>query len=177
MSIEPTRAKVIASIWQAIAQSGVDFSAIPREQVEKLVSEIANSTMFTMNDVMSEMPKPKANLDALGESDEKLLWEGRPFLSMVESYIITTERIRITQGLVGRDYENFELIRIQDLDYSQGLTERILGIGDIHIKGADPSNPEITLRNIPKPAEVYEIIRRAWLAARKSHGLVFREEM
>jgi len=48
MSIEPTRAKVIASIWQAIAQSGVDFSAIPREQVEKLVNEIANSTMFTM---------------------------------------------------------------------------------------------------------------------------------
>lgn len=177
MSIEQTRAKVIASIWQAVAQSGVDLSAIPREQVEKLVGDIANVTMLTMNDVMSELPKPKANVDLGDDQSEKLLWEGRPFLSLVESYMITNERIRITRGLVGRDYENFELIRVQDLDYSQGLSERMLGIGDIHIKGADPSNPEIILRNIAKPAEVYEILRRAWLAARKAHGLVFREEM
>ena len=177
MSIEQTRAKVIASIWQAIAQSGVDLSAIPREQIEKLVSEVANSTMLTMNDVMSELPRPKANIDIPDEGTEKLLWEGRPFLSLVESYMITNERIRITHGLVGRDYENFELIRVQDLDYSQGLSERVLGIGDIHVKGADTSSPEIVLRNIPKPAEVYEILRRAWLAARKAHGLVFREEM
>jgi len=177
MSIEQTRAKVIASIWQAVAQSGVDLSAIPREQVEKLVGDIANVTMLTMDDVMSELPKPKANVDLGDDQSEKLLWEGRPFLSLIESYMITNERIRITRGLVGRDYENFELIRVQDLDYSQGLSERMLGIGDIHIKGADPSNPEIILRNIPKPAEVYEILRRAWLAARKAHGLVFREEM
>lgn len=177
MSIEQTRAKVIASIWQAVAQSGVDLAAIPREQVEKLVGEIANATMLTMNDVMSELPKPKANVDLEDDKSEKLLWEGRPFLSLIESYMLTNERIRITRGLVGRDYENFELIRVQDLDYSQGLSERMLGIGDIHIKGADPSNPEIVLRNIPKPAEVYEILRRAWLAARKAHGLVFREEM
>ena len=177
MSIEQTRAKVIASIWQAVAQSGVDLTAIPREQVEKLVSDIANSTMLTMDDVMSELPKPKANVDIIDSSAEKLLWEGRPFLSLVESYTITNERIRITRGFVGRDFENFELIRVQDLDYSQGLSERVLGIGDIHIKGADASNPEIVLRNIPKPAEVYEILRRAWLEARKTHGLVFREEM
>lgn len=177
MAIEQTRAKVIASIWQAVAQSGVDLSALPREQVEKLVGDIANATMITMNDVMSEMPAPKATLEINSGSTEKLLWEGRPFLSLVESYMITNERIRITKGLLGKDFENFELIRVQDLDYSQGLSERVLGIGDIHIKGADPSSPEIVLRNIPKPAEVYEILRRAWLASRKAHGLVFREEM
>ncbi len=177
MSIEQTRAKVIAAIWQAVAQSGVDLSALPREQVEKLVGDIANATMITMNDVMSEIPAPKATMELNNDSTEKLLWEGRPFLSLVESYMVTNERIRITRGLLGKDYENFELIRVQDLDYSQGLSERMMGIGDIHIKGADPSSPDIVLRNIPKPAEVYEILRRAWLAARKAHGLVFREEM
>jgi len=177
MSIEQTPAKVIAAIWQAVAQSGVDLSALPREQVEKLVGDIANATMITMNDVMSEIPAPKATMELNNDSTEKLLWEGRPFLSLVESYMVTNERIRITRGLLGKDYENFELIRVQDLDYSQGLSERMMGIGDIHIKGADPSSPDIVLRNIPKPAEVYEILRRAWLAARKAHGLVFREEM
>jgi len=33
------------------------------------------------------------------------------------------------------------------------------------------------MRNIKDPQEVYETLRKAWLAARKSYGLMFREEM
>ena len=29
------------------------------------------------------------------EEGEKVLWKGRPFLSLVESYVITTERIKL----------------------------------------------------------------------------------
>ncbi|HEX9617092.1 MAG TPA: PH domain-containing protein, partial [Anaerolineales bacterium] len=111
------------------------------------------------------------------EFDEQELWKGRPFLSVSESYLLTNERIRITKGFVGRDIENYELIRIQDIDLSQGLSERLLNIGDIHLRGHDPSRPDLVLRNVSKPEEVYETLRRAWLAARKRHGLQFREEM
>jgi uncharacterized membrane protein YdbT with pleckstrin-like domain len=104
-----------------------------------------------------------------------VLWQGHPFLSMVESYMITSERIKIVKGLLSRGVENFELIRVQDIDVKQGLDERILGIGDIVIRGQDPSNPEIILRNIPKPNDVYELLRRAWLEARKRYGLQFRD--
>jgi len=31
--------------------------------------------------------------------------------------------------------------------------------------------------NIRDPNEVYELVRKAWLAARKKYGLSFREEM
>ena len=55
--------------------------------------------------------------------------------------------------------------------------ERVLGIGDVNIRGQDPSNPAIVLRNVPKPEEVYETLRRAWLESRKRHGLQFREYM
>ena len=81
------------------------------------------------------------------EGEETIVWQGRPFLSLIENYIITSERINIAHGLIGKDYENFELVRIQDIDVSQGMGERIMGLGDIHIKGADPSTPDITLRN------------------------------
>ena len=177
MTIDNIRAKIIANVWQAIAQSGVDLSAVPREQQEKLVGDIADNLMVTVNGMLDEspaMPKTEPDVD---EHGEQVLWEGRPFLSLVEFYVLTSERIKIRQGLLGRDIENFELIRVQDIDLKQGVTERILGIGDVTIHGHDVSDPTIVLRNIPKPDEVYEILRRAWLEARKRYGLQFREYM
>ena len=183
MAIEQTRAEVISSIWQAIAQSGVDLSAVPREQQEKLVEKIADSVMVTIDALLEPAP-PEGHAQTAEQSqptegahEEHVLWQGRPFLSMVESYVITTERIKTVKGLLSRGIENFELIRVQDIDIKQGLNERILGIGDIVIRGQDPSNPEIILRNISKPEEVYELLRRAWLDARKRYGLQFREYM
>jgi uncharacterized membrane protein YdbT with pleckstrin-like domain len=115
--------------------------------------------------------------DEVDENDEKVLWKGRPFLSLVENYTVTSERLKIITGLMSRHVENFELIRIQDIDFKQGMTERMFGIGDITIRGHDPSNPDIELRNVSRPEQVYEILRRAWLEARKRHGLQFREFM
>jgi hypothetical protein len=177
MNIEKTQAHIRSGIWQAIAQSGVDLSGVPQEQQEIMVSTIANQLLLTVNELLDEVPKPEIQPEPGDEFDEQELWRGRPFLSISESYILTNERIRITKGIVGRDMDNYELIRLQDIDLTQGLTERLLNIGDIHLRGHDPSTPEVVLRNISKPEEVYEIIRRAWLAARKRHGLQFREEM
>jgi hypothetical protein len=177
MNIEQTRAQVISSIWQAIAQSGVDLSALPQEEQQKLVNTIANQLLLTVNGILDDVSAPDAPTEPANEFDEQELWKGRPFLSISETYLLTNERLRITKGLFGRDVENYELIRLQDINLSQGLSERLLNIGDIHLRGHDPSNPEVVLRNISKPEEVYEILRRAWLAARKSHGLLFREEM
>lgn len=176
MAIEQTRTQVIANIWQAIAQSDVDLSGVPHDQQEKLVAEIADNIMLGMNAMMDEQEHSLGSEIETGE-DEQILWTGRPFLSMVETYAITSERIKIIKGLFSRDLENYELIRIQDIDLSQGVNERILNIGDLTIQGHDPSDPTVILRNISKPDEVYEILRRAWLEARKRHGLQFREYM
>jgi len=177
MAIDKQRAQVIGSVWQAIAQSGVDLSSIPQEQQEKLVGKIADGVMLSMDAILGEALPPATTEDELEGLDEKILWQGRPFLSLVENYTITTERVKIITGLVARRVENFELIRVQDIDFKQGMGERMLGIGDVHLRGQDPSNPDIILRNIPKPEEVYEILRKAWLESRKRHGLQFREYM
>lgn len=176
MAIEHTRAQVIANIWQAIAQSGIDLSSVPQDQQEALVAKIADNIMLGMNLMMDEEESNLAEEIEIGE-DEQVLWSGRPFLSMVESYAITSERIKIVKGLFSRDLENYELIRIQDIDLSQGVEERIFNIGDLTIRGHDPSDPTVIPRNISDPDQVYEILRRAWLEARKRHGLQFREYM
>jgi len=177
MSIDKLRAQVISSIWQAIAQSGVDLSSVSQDQQEKLVGKIADGVMVTMDSIMEEEMPLTTTEDEVDELDERVLWKGRPFLSLVENYTITSERLKIITGLVSRHVENFELIRIQDIDFKQGMGERMIDIGDINIRGHDPSNPNIVLRNVSKPEEVYEIMRKAWLDARKRHGLQFREYM
>jgi len=177
MSIEKIRTQIVGSIWQAIAQSGVDLSSVPREEQEKMVDKVADSVMVTMDSILDENTQENPEAHTVDADDERVLWQGRPFLSLVESYIITTERIKIVTGLVSRHVENFELIRVQDLDFKQGMSERILNIGDVTIRGHDPSDPVVVLRNVPKPEEVYETLRKAWLEARKRHGLQFREFM
>ena len=171
MEIQQIRAKVKSSIWQAVAQSGVNLASVPAEQQSKLVDSIADTLLETINEVMDDAPGAKPRVDALLDGEEQIIWEGRPFLSLVESYVITSERIKTVKGLIGKDIENFELIRVQDVDVSQNLSERIFNIGDITIRGHDPSDPTLELRNIKDPQAVYELLRKAWLAARKKYGL------
>ena len=175
MNLKEIHAQIVASIWRAIAQSKVDLSSVPQDQRDEMVNQIADNVLVTVNDLLDQVKEEPAV--ELAEGDEKVLWQGRPFLSLVESYVLTNERLKIVKGLLSRDIENFELIRVQDIDLSLNVTDRILGIGDIVIKGADPSSPEVIIRNINNPQEVYEIMRRAWLEARKKHGLQFREFM
>ena len=177
MTIEKIRTQLISSIWQAVAQSSVDLSAVPKDQQEKLVAKIAENVMVTMDSILEEEASTKAEDEKQDDQDEHVLWQGRPFLSAVENYTITSERIKITKGLLARNVENFELIRIQDIDYKQGVTERMVGVGDINIRGQDASEPKIVLRNVSHPEDVYDVLRKAWMDARKRYGLQFREYM
>lgn len=95
----------------------------------------------------------------------------------VESYLLTSERLRITRGIVGKDREDIELVRIEDIDHKQNLGERVLNLGDVIVRSHDPSTPEVVLRNVTNPMEVHEAIRRAMLDARKRHRYSIQEEM
>jgi hypothetical protein len=186
MPIEQTRMAVTGRIWQAFAQSGVDTSAIPKEKLEHLVDTIADSVLLAMNDLLEEEgaserrtgDQPAAEESpSSDDAEEKVLWEGRPFLSISERYTVTTERVRIRRGLLSKDHEDIELIRIQDIDHSQQFTERMVNIGDVVLHSTDASIGEVRLRNVSDPDEVHEIIRRAMLDARRRYKVGFRQEV
>ena len=84
MSIDKLRAQVIGSIWQAIAQSGVDLSSVSQDQQEKIVSKIADGVMVTMDAIIGDEMPLTTTEDEVDELDERVLWKGRPFLSLVE---------------------------------------------------------------------------------------------
>ena len=176
MNIEQTRALVVGRIWQGIARSGIDTTALSREQQEQLVNALADEMLFTVIELLGQAAEQHQGATDTPQT-ETILWQGRPFMSLFDLYTVTTERIRISLGAFGKDHEAVELVRLQDIDYTQTAAERLVNIGDITIRSADASNPNIVLRNVSSPSEVSEIIRRAWLDARKRYNIQFRDEM
>jgi len=184
MSLDQPKSKVVARIWQSIAQSGVSVSAIPQDQLNSLVNAIADGVLVAVDELFEDagLPSRQYAEQTLGSSlktddEEQVLWEGRPFLSLMTFYQITNQRVRIVRGLLGKDRDDIELIRVQDLDLNQGLGERFLNVGDIVVKSSDPSLPEVTLNNVRFVTEVHEILRRAMLEARKKYRYSVQEEM
>lgn len=187
MALNEIHARVKARVWQAVAQSDLDLSALDKATQESLIDLATEAALLEMNNELDrslaqeqqQLQKAAAGADTSVFDDDKedVLWEGRPFLSLTLHYTITDERIRITEGLLGKSRENVELVRVQDIDYSQTFSERLLNLGDITVYSHDRSHPQVVLKNVPDPESVYEILRRAVLQARKKHNLIYREEM
>jgi hypothetical protein len=186
MSIEDARARIQTRVWRDIAQSELDFTALPRPTLDALVNLISDAALLEVDEELAATLKrdaapalvPQDPSDAaLTEGGEQILWEGRPFLTISIRYIITNERVRIIEGLIGKTREDIELVKIQDMSQSQTASERLLNLGDITIRSSDRSHPEVVLNNVKDPQSVHEILRRAVLKARQEHGLRFREQM
>ncbi len=188
MTIQANRDRVVGRIWQAVAQSGVDVSPIPHNQMDKLVAGVADGVLHEFDAMLDEIGAPAASSTraagvptaapaSAAPADEQILWEGRPFLSLVERYVVTNQRVRIVTGLVGRVNEDIELIRVKDVDHTQGVSERLLNIGDVQLHSVDASRPVAVLRNVTDPQAVHEIVRRAMLDARKKYPYIFAQEL
>ena len=190
MTIQANHDRVIGRIWRAVAQSGVDVAPIPRDQMDKLVAAVADGVLHEFDAMLDEIaaagPARGAGVPAsanaaaaaaAGAADEQVIWEGRPFLSLVERYVVTNQRVRIITGLVGRANEDIELIRVKDVDHTQGISERLLGIGDVQLHSVDATRPSVVLRNVTDPQAVHDIVRRAMLDARKTYPYIFAQEL
>lgn len=73
-------------------------------------------------------------------------------------YVLTTERLIVRTGIVARSGLEIPLEQINNVGFSQGLTERILRFGDLVIESAG-STGRSQLDNIPDPesfqSEIY----------------------
>lgn len=176
MDINEARTRIKARAWQNLAQSDLPVKEYNETDLENIIAVVADAALLELDEEIGEAIKT-VEPEQLGDDSEKVLWEGRPFLSLNTRYIITTERLRIEEGLLGKERQDIELVRIQDIDQSQSVSERLLNIGDIHVRSHDRDRPQAVLRNVKGPEEVHETLRRAVLDARKRHKLTYREEM
>ncbi len=73
-------------------------------------------------------------------------------------YELTTQRFVHQAGVLIRQTDRIEVIDIDDVSYTQGVIQRMLGVGTIRITGSDRTHPELVLRGIDKVPEIASLI-------------------
>ena len=84
-----------------------------------------------------------------------LSWRGK-------NYQLTNQRVVVQKGILRRKRSSIQYPKIQDIDISQGIIDRIISAGDIEIYGGHEYT-NIVLENIPNPREVEDMIDRVML--------------
>lgn len=74
-------------------------------------------------------------------------------------YTVTDQRVIIETGIVSKKVEDIDLRYIDDTQFAQDLSERILGIGNVTIISSDKATPNYVLRGVRDPRALRELIR------------------
>ena len=117
-------------------------------------------------------------------SEESVLWQGRPsqilnlpiFLSCLlilpipvafarwlslrcTSYVLTSERLRISSGVFSRRSEELELYRVKDLTVEEPFLQRLVGRGRLILQTSDRTHPVIVLSAMRDVSALRDLIR------------------
>ncbi len=77
------------------------------------------------------------------------------------TYTITDQRLTIDHGLLARDVHETRLSRVQNVNSSQTLLERMLYIGDVDFDTAGSAEYDFTFRGVAHPHEIVRTVDRA----------------
>jgi uncharacterized membrane protein YdbT with pleckstrin-like domain len=78
-------------------------------------------------------------------------------------YTVSDQRIHLRTGIVSRHEHSTQLTRVQNVNISQTLFQRILGIGDVDwdTAGTEVSGSDFRLRSVDDPSSVVRIVDQA----------------
>jgi hypothetical protein len=132
----------------------------------------------------------------LGAGQEEVFFEGRPaaigsvgallltiltvglaaiyfyFRSLGRKYRITSQRVVIEYGVLGKRVEQIDLYRIVDFVVTRSFGQRIMGTGTITLDSTDKSTPAIAIDGIrANVMGLYERMRAAALAEKQRRGV------
>ncbi|MBX3463225.1 MAG: PH domain-containing protein [Planctomycetes bacterium] len=75
------------------------------------------------------------------------LW--RYLLVRTLRYELSSQRFRVTSGVLSRRTDDLELFRVKDTAFTQTLFQRLFGLGTIAMATSDESSPRISIESIP----------------------------
>jgi uncharacterized membrane protein YdbT with pleckstrin-like domain len=76
-------------------------------------------------------------------------------------YTITDRRLNIKRGIVARKVQETRLQRVQNVNYNQGVYERIMQIGDVDFDTAGTDDSNFVFAGVAQPEQVVEQVDRA----------------
>jgi uncharacterized membrane protein YdbT with pleckstrin-like domain len=87
-----------------------------------------------------------------------ILW--RYLVIRCERFELTSQRLRITRGVLNQTCDEVELYRVKDVLVERKWWMRILGLGSLHLETSDRSLPNITIPAIPDAINLRESLRK-----------------
>ena len=86
-------------------------------------------------------------------------------------YYLTNQRILHERGLLWREIDRIEAIDVDDVSFTQGPVERLLGIGTVRIRSSDVSTPTFEIAGIEDVRNLATMIDEVRRAERRRRGL------
>jgi uncharacterized membrane protein YdbT with pleckstrin-like domain len=74
-------------------------------------------------------------------------------------YEVTSERIRVTTGVLSRRMDEIELYRVKDTTIDQPFFLRLFGLANLVVTTSDASTPTVVLKAIPDATSLRENLR------------------
>jgi len=93
------------------------------------------------------------------------------FRRLDKHYELTSQRFVHKEGILKRITNRIEVIDIDDVTFSQGLIQRMLGVGSITIVSSDRSHPKLSLFGIDEVKRVAGLIDDVRRRERRKRGL------
>lgn len=74
---------------------------------------------------------------------------------------LTTERLRISTGVLSKKVEELELYRVRDTTFLQPFILRLFGVGNLQLNTDDATTPTVLLSGIPADQSLRDKLRKA----------------
>jgi uncharacterized membrane protein YdbT with pleckstrin-like domain len=87
------------------------------------------------------------------------------------SYTITNRRLNIKRGIVSRTIQETRLERVQNVNFSQSVVQRVLQIGDVDFDTAAGDDYNFVFEGVAEPGEVVEKVDQATRSLGSAGGL------
>ena len=86
-------------------------------------------------------------------------------------YELSSQRFIHTSGILVRTTDRIDVIDIDDVAYTQGIVQRMLGVGTINLSSNDRSHPKLVLHGIDQVERVAGLIDDVRRKERKKRSL------
>jgi uncharacterized membrane protein YdbT with pleckstrin-like domain len=107
-----------------------------------------------------------AGLGALGGAVALAVLLGAGLLRRVSTrYVITTQRLHIRRGILARRVQQTRIDRVQNVNTTQSLLERMVRVGTVDFDTAGSDDSEFRFVGVADPADVVAQVDRAQRAA------------
>jgi uncharacterized membrane protein YdbT with pleckstrin-like domain len=98
-----------------------------------------------------------------------MLW--RCLETRFQQYEVSSERIRITTGVLSRRMEEIELYRVKDTAIDQPFFLRLFKLANVVIQTSDASTPQLVIPAIGDARELHENLRGCVEKMRRKRGV------